>query len=244
MVKKKRLLIGLIAAVSLLAGCMTRYAMKVDAIKAASELPGKDYVLLPGSEGLAKNDLYFKEFSIYVEKALANNGYRPVARKEDCQLLIYLSYGIGEPRTTLYSGLFDDTPPFVNAAWAPQPLPLVLAADASPPAASPPPVVTVPRVVRPPFFYPRYFESYPNIRVYTSYRRYLILEAVDYRASLRRGEAVPVWKVTVSNWGENYDLREIFPALVAAGTPYIGTDTGKNVEVILKAGDVRIQQLK
>lgn len=232
-------------AAGLIAGCAPRYSLIVDSIEAPAAPEGKDYVLLPGMRGLSANDLHFKAYAATMVRVLEDRGYRQAAKKEDCQLLIYLSYGIGEPKPTTYAQF---------AGMPPSPAPPEK--DAGTPAESTRAGSLPYYVVRPyPFpdpdyyyhghrFYPRFGAGYPPFEIYALYQRYMILEAVDYRASKTGGEVVPVWKVTVSHWGERNDLREIFPALAVAAGDYIGTNTNNEVTVNLSENDARLRHLK
>jgi hypothetical protein len=238
----------------MIAGCAPIYQIKVDAIAAPSAPEGKDYVLLPGMPGMSNNDLHFKEYSVYVANVLEDNGYRQVAKKEECQLLIYLSYGIGTPNPTNYTNIAaadSSSPGRTILSPHPDPAPAVVYLSRYNdmrryPFASPGHY----RDFRlRPGYYPGYFpgydpDYYSPYEIYPLYQRYMILEAVDYPASKSRGEPVPVWKVTVSDWGERNDIREVFPALAAAAGEYIGADTGAEVEVNLSGNDARVQRLK
>jgi len=76
-------------------------------------------------------------------------------------------------------------------------------------------------------------KSQPQLRPTKEYHRYLVLKAIDLREYKRNGKFVPIWKTTVTSYGSSGDLRRVFPVLVAAALPYIGTNTGKKVNVLL-----------
>jgi len=53
-----------------------------------------------------------------------------------------------------------------------------------------------------------------------------------------------VWRTVVTSRGTSNDLREVFPVLVAASQPYISTNTGKQVKVILNENDRAVIEIK
>ncbi len=242
-----------LAVLFLITGCAPNYLITVDAITAPSAPEGKEYFLLPGQIGLSANDLHFQEYSAYVVTLLADKGYRQITKKEESRLLIYLGYGIGAPQPTAYANFagLPQAPP-APAGMAPGPDPAMTMAYSLRYGAPWPYSPYYPGYYRDfrfhhgfrPGYFPDYYDYYQPLEVYPLYQRYLVLEAVDYRASKSRKEIVPVWKVTVSNWGEHDDLREVLPALAAAAGEYIGTNTGKEIEVSLSGNDVRIMRLK
>jgi hypothetical protein len=72
----------------------------------------------------------------------------------------------------------------------------------------------------------------------------LVLDAVDLDEYKRTQKALPIWKTTVTSTGSSGDLRLVFPVLVAASVPYIGTNTGKKVDVTIKEDDKLVVQIK
>lgn len=72
----------------------------------------------------------------------------------------------------------------------------------------------------------------------TSYRRYVTLQAVDfahYRREVSRGDPNPpskqLWQLSITSRGSSGDLRKVFPIMVKAGRPYIGTNTGRVISL-------------
>lgn len=229
-------------AIWLITGCSPKYVVKVDSMKSEVVPEGTMYVLLPGLKDVHKDDLLFKEFSTYIVKILEEKGYKQVSQHDECQLLIYLSYGLGIPKPTQYlsSEIPAGFPAFKKTNQLSSPAHDAVAMN----IASLSGYVGMRPHTNDPYYGPYgFYDSYP-VLPRNQYQRYLILEAVDYPASKIRGETVPVWKLTVTSRGESDDLREVFPALVVAGADYIGTNTGKQVEIFLSGNDARIKKLK
>ena len=70
------------------------------------------------------------------------------------------------------------------------------------------------------------------------------LDAVDLDEYRKAEKEVQLWKTTVTSNGSSGDLRQVFPILVAASKPYIGSNTGKKLKVMLSEGDKRVTEIK
>ena len=70
------------------------------------------------------------------------------------------------------------------------------------------------------------------------------LDAVDLDEYRETEKEIQLWKTTVTSSGSSGDLRQVFPILVAAAKPHIGSNTGKKVKVILSEGDKRVTEIK
>ncbi len=79
---------------------------------------------------------------------------------------------------------------------------------------------------------------------YTTYSRYMTLNAVDLDEYRQTGKFAQLWKTTVASRGSSDDLRLVFPTLVAASAQYLATDTGKRVEVKIYETDERVAEIK
>jgi len=87
-------------------GCAPKalqFEVKVDALRDPEAPEMRTYVVRPGLEGLDANDPQFKEFATYLDSALCDNGFRPAEEGGPVEMVIFLSYGVGEPRTTTES---------------------------------------------------------------------------------------------------------------------------------------------
>ena len=54
---------------------------------------------MPGNEDTSANDLQFQEYASYVNRALAARGFVQAADFDSANVLLFLSYGIGNPQT-------------------------------------------------------------------------------------------------------------------------------------------------
>ncbi len=78
----------------------------------------------------------------------------------------------------------------------------------------------------------------------TTYLRYLIIGAVDFREYAKTGKIKQLWRVTATHVGKNDKLNKIFPYLVAASQPYLGKHVPEKVSVPLSREDVMLMKIK
>ncbi len=72
----------------------------IDAIVDQSAAPKKRYTIVPGNPGTAASDLYFKEFSSYLQRALNKLGYIHVQPNQNPDLAVLMQYWIGDAEST------------------------------------------------------------------------------------------------------------------------------------------------
>lgn len=202
-------MIKIIQAVVLLilvTGCATtpqplQIRSEVDGLSTPDAATKRRFVILPADTQVNAQDLQFLEFKGYVEKVLAQRGFTKVEQMHAGDVVLFLRYGVGDPQIRQYS---YDVPIWNDFGYG---------------------------------FYPygrrgRYYPAYgvagytQHIETYTIYRRFLTLEAYDMAAHLQQQTPIQLWKVSVQSLGQSNDLRLVFPYLVTAMQPYIGTNTG------------------
>lgn len=210
----------------LLTACSTsprpmQFRTEIDSLSAASELHGKaQFVILPGNPGANEQDLQFIEFKAYVEKVLVNRGYSKAGSLQTGNLVIFLSYGVGAPEVHQYSyevPLWNDMGYYYPYRMS--------------------------RYNR--GFYPGYGVGGYTQRIesYTTFRRYLVLEACEKEPYLQQQQRKQLWKTSVQSSGSSNDLRLVFPYLAAAMQAYIGTNTGHMVTVDIDETDPLVRSL-
>ncbi|MDD1620286.1 MAG: hypothetical protein LUQ11_02310 [Methylococcaceae bacterium] len=191
-----------------------RLRSEVDSL-AAPEARGKThFVILPGNKEVNEQDLQFLEFKSYVEKVLATRGFSKASSLENGDVVLFLSYGVGPPETQQYS---YDVPVWMDSGY----------------------------------YYPYYRRSRfysgvsaytQRIESYTTYKRYLVLEAYDM-AQYRQEKLVQIWKTSVNSSGTSADLRLVFPYMAAAMQPYIGSNTGHMVSIDIDEQNPLLREL-
>lgn len=187
----------------------------VDALATSEAQSKRRFVLLPGNKDINPRDLQFLEFKGYIEKSLLNRGFIKVEQLQDGDVVLFLNYGTGEPQLQQYS---YDVPVMNNFGYYPY--------------------------YRPYRYYSGMAYGYTqHIETYTVYKRYLTLEAYDMAAYLQQKTPVQLWKVSVQSRGQSNDLRLIFPYMVAAMQPYLGTNTGHMLTVIVDETNLLLKDI-
>ena len=86
--------------------------------------------------------------------------------------------------------------------------------------------------------------STTHIGTNTVFTRFLFLDAYDVATYLKEKKMNQVWKTNVVSTGSSGDLRLVVPYMVAAMKPYLGTNTGRKIEVEVAADDPSVQLLR
>lgn len=219
-----RLLVLLLTA--LLAACSTtprplQFRTEIDSLVAVSAPQSNmRFVVLPGNAGANEQDLQFIEFKTYIEKVLSNRGYSKANSIQDSNLVMFLSYGVGAPEVHQYTyevPLWNDM-----GYYYPY------------------------RMSR---FYNGYYPGFgvggysQRTESYTTFRRYLVLEACDKEAYLQQQQRKQLWKTSVQSNGSSNDLRLVFPYMAAAMQAYLGTNTGHMITVDIDETNTLVRSL-
>lgn len=227
-------LLSLVFGVLILSGCATtqpKFHVNVDSIGSASENK-KSYVLLPGNKDTKADNLQFKEYATYVNRALLKQGFVPAESFENANIAIFLIYGIGDPQEHQYT---YSIPTWGQTGVSSSYTTGTLSSYGSHGSYSGTTTYT-----------PTYgiTGSTTHSGSYTTYFRYMILDAIDLDEYKRSKKEVQLWKTTVTSSGSSGDLRLVFPLLVAASKQYIATNTGKKIKVELYETDERVIEIK
>lgn len=228
-----RRIIVFVSVLTILLGCAgPMYHVKIDSISGFDTGTKKRYILLPGVKDVDPNDLQFREYSSYVERALSSAGYVRARDFKDANIAVFLAYGIGDPKDHQYS--------YSLPVWG------QTGVSSS----------TTYGTIRSYGSYGTYHGTTTytptygitgyttHVGSYTTFFRFILLDAVDLEEYRRSEKIVQVWKTTVTSRGSSGDLRRVFPVLVAAVRPYIGTNTGKQIDVTLTEGDKAVSEIK
>jgi hypothetical protein len=219
-----RLLVLLLIA--FLAACSTtsrplQFRTEIDSLVAGSAPQSNmRFVVLPGNVGANEQDLQFIEFKTYIEKVLANRGYTKASSIQDSNLVMFLSYGVGAPEVRQFTyevPMWNDMGYFYPYGMS--------------------------------RFYNRFYPGFgiggysQRSESYTSYRRYLVLEACDKDAYVQQQQRKQLWKASVQTNGASNDLRLVFPYMAAAMQAYLGTNTGHMITVDIDETDPLVRSL-
>jgi hypothetical protein len=222
----------LIASAMLLTGCATGYVLKVDSISDKDSRAGKIYYIASGSKDVEDTTLQFKEYVNYIDCALAEAGYTRTRDINTADMVLFLSYGIGEPKETTSSysiPIFGQTG--VSSAYTTGSVSSYGSNSYYSGTTN---------------FTPTYglkgFAS--GVTSSTQYFRYLILDSFDLKKYRHRKENVQLWTTKVTSTGSSSDLRTVFPIMVAAAKKYFGGNTGKQLSFTMYDWDPAIKSVK
>lgn len=76
------------------------------------------------------------------------------------------------------------------------------------------------------------------------YTRFLFLDAYDVATYIKENKMNQVWKTNVVSAGSSNDLRLVMPYMVTAMKPYLGTNTGRKIDVEVTEDDPAVQLLR
>lgn len=233
---KNTFLASLFAGAAFLSGCAgippTRFVSNVDSLAQADAVAKTLYVLLPGGKGVETGDLQFQEYAAYVEKVLSEKGFVKVATFQNANVAIFLAYAIGDPETYQYT--------YSLPTWGQTG---VSSSNTYGTVSSYGGMATYSATTT---HTPTYgiTGSTTHVGTDTVYSRFLFLDAYDVPTYLREKKMTQVWKTSVVSTGSSGDLRLVFPYMVAAMKPYLGTNTGRRIEVEVPENDPAVQVLR
>lgn len=221
---------------ALLSGCATvqpvQYHVNVDSLSASPETAKKHFVLLPGNKDTPTTDLQFREYAAYINHVLASRGYIPAENIEKADLAIFIVYGIGNPQQHQYS---YSIPTWGQTGISSSSTYGTLNTYGGYGTYSGTTTYT-----------PTYgiTGSTSNIGTYTMYFRFLVLDALDLSEYKQTKREVQLWKTTITSVGSSGDLRRVFPYMITASMPHIGTNTGQQIKVVLEENDPAVLNVK
>ena len=217
------------------AGCTTirpQLHVNVDSISSEFASAKKSYVLLPGNKDIPAEDLQFKEFAAYVNWALTAKGFVQTSNRENADIVIFLVYGIGNPQEHLYS--------YSLPMWG------QTGVSSSPTSGTINMYGNFGSYSGTTTYTPQYgiTGDASDVDPYTTYFRYILLDAYDLDTYRREKKLRQIWRTTITSTGSSGDLRRVFPVLVAGSQVYLGANTGQSVSVILHEEDPEVLKIK
>ncbi len=188
--------------------------VQVNALAAADAASQTRFFILPANPGVQVSDLQFQEYAQEVARALFARGYQPAQTPDEATVLVMMSWAISAPQsrteTRMVGGMAQQE--VVDGVRAPA-------------APGLPAQVSSHTEFRP--------TQTPLAETVTTYVRQLALKGFDQTAFKKDKSIKELWEMTLTSEGSSNDLRAVFPALVAAGQPYLGKGTPKAVTVDL-----------
>jgi hypothetical protein len=204
----------------LVAGCASlgpRFYVDVSALRDVQLPEKRTYVVYPGQQGVDPTDLQFREFAAQLDQVLQAKGFTPAAPDARPDLVILLSYGIGEPQMSYYSypvfgRISGGTSTFTASTFGSGGGTRTAGTISSP---------------------TRHGVVGTRTGTRREFTRWAAVEAVDVEAFAKTQKIAQAWRTTMTSSGASGDLRRVFPVMLAAGQPYIGTNTRQQVRRVL-----------
>lgn len=214
-----------------LSGC-TGFSVHVDSLASPNAPIKKKYLLMPGNEGVTWDDLQFQEYALYLIRALESKGYVSTPSIEEADVAIMLSYGIGDPQEHQHS---FSVPTYGQTG---------ISSSTTRGTASTYGNITSLNAYT--SYTPSYgvtgYKTYSRTR--TTYFRYALITGYDLEEYKKTEKPVQLWQTTVTSRGTSGDLRRVFPVLIAASIPYLASDSGKKVKVLMLETEDAVKVVK
>lgn len=207
------------------------YASFIDSFAQPDALVKKRYRIFPGSKNVDPSDLQYLEFAKYVGKILDQRGLVNASSFDDAEVAIFLSYGIGNPQTHQYS---YSLPVWGQTGVSSSNTVGTISAYGNSGIYSGTTTYT-----------PTYgITGYTNqVRSYSSFTRFLLMDAYDLNVYKQTGKMAQVWKANVTSTGPSGDLRLVLPYMAVAVKNYIGRNTTRQVEEDVLVDDPQVWKL-
>lgn len=223
----------LIAAV-LLSCCVTAQPTRIIFISSVSALARSDaqekrkFLLLPGEEGVAEMDLQFLEYAGYVRRLLGETGFVPASSVDDADAIVFLSYGIGDPKEHVYS---YSVPVWGQTGVSSSYTTGTVSTNGSYSGST--------------TYVPTYGVTghSSHVGTYTTYTRFMRVAAFDAREYVKSQKLIQVWTTTVVSTGSSGDLRRVFPYMAAACRRLVSVSTPESVKISVPEGDPYVEWL-
>lgn len=231
---KTQILALVVSGCALLAAsaCTSRYIVRVDSLSAADDCDGIRYVVLPGTDEVAENELLFREFEAYVVRALDAHGLQAADSIDTAELVVLVDYGPGGKETSSYSTTRNvygwvggGTTTFQSSTIGAGATRTTMGTASQAPRRE-----VVGR------------ES----TVYTDTTHVLLasFDAIDASRLRETGESESVWRTTTTTTSVSGDMRRGFPVMLVAASDYFCTDTQRQIGVRLSERDPRVLEVR
>ncbi len=240
-------IVAVICFVTFLTGCATTkpvFHVFVDSINSNEATLGKTCIVLSGLKDVRSEDLQFKEYVSYVERALTSKGYVVVDQIENANIVVFLGYGIGDPEEHTYAYSlpiwgqtgFSSATTFGTGNTLGSAYPYGGNTGLSGTTIHSGTTAYTPTH--------GVIGATTHQDSFVTYTKYVFLNAYDLDLFRESKKEKQLWKTEMVSTGSGSDLRRVFPVLVAASSPYIGENTGHKLEIVLKEDSKEVLEIK
>jgi hypothetical protein len=77
-----------------------------------------------------------------------------------------------------------------------------------------------------------------------TYFRFVSLSAVDITKWNANQQVIELWRMEIFSTGSSFDLRSVFPVMIAASKEYLGKNTGKAITLTLRDEDPEVVDIR
>lgn len=174
----------------------------------------------------------FREFATQVSRVLNSRGFVSADYAEKADLAVVLFYGIGDPKVTQYTyalPIWGQTG--INSAYTSG----VIRATGN--------TATYSETTT---YSPSYgIKGYTTqVGSVTTYFRYADIIGYYLKRFRDTKQQIQLWKVNITSTGSSGDIRRVFPIMIGAATPYVATDSGRQLEIALHEDENRVRFVK
>ncbi len=228
------------------AGCETspRLEVSVSSLVAPGGDAFRQYALVPGNEGVKADDLQFREFAEFIERAMKLQGFIKASAPESADLLVVAAYSVGDPQTRTYTytvphwgqtGVSSSTTHGTAITQG------TLNTSGNSGTYSGTTSYSGTTYYQPTYGITGYSSG---VGQYTTVTRVLALAGFDADSIRSGGDPKELWRVSAVSIGSTRDLRLVFPYLITAARPYIGKATDQAVTVSFSKNDPRVAEVR
>jgi hypothetical protein len=226
----------LIATALLSTGCATGLPVQVNAIADADLQPASTrYVLINHNAEGNEDDLFYREFSNYFVRTLADKGYQRVDSRDQADIEILFRYGVSDGRT----GTRTFNRPIYESIGGQRITYTETKTDTSGST------TTTEGSIYAPIQY-QYVGTTTESHSYTVFTSTARLEARLIKHDDTRPDSKPrvLWTTMINSTSASNDLRAIMPIMAAAAAPYLAGNSGAQQTIRLKPDDPKVQAMR
>lgn len=195
------------------------YQVTVSAFK-GSAIAKPVYYIDSSVAGIERKSLEFIEVKKYVEHLITPEKGRVTENASEANVILFVNFGVGDKRVDLLSY----STPVYHSVFRPGSTSTTNVQNQYGRNIGAVQTTTPPRVSS------EYAGEVSGQIQIESFRKHLILEAVEASAFNRTGERNYFWKIITESVGPTADFRAILPVLTFASSGYIFKNTGKAVQ--------------
>lgn len=200
--------------------------LTVDSINNNETMINKNLIILPANKDVILEDLQFQEYASYLKREMVSKGYNIVENMENADIVVFLGYGISEPKENIVS----------------YSLPVYGKTGVS--------SATTYKMKYTNFNITNYTPEYGivgeknHIRRYSTYTRYIYIVAYDNKLSKSAENIRQLWKTEIISNGTSDDLRWVYPIMLAAAKQYISENTEHKISLKIRENDEAVKEIK